>query len=65
VRILIGLLIATAAGVGMGYWAGYSSAVRSEKDYRRAMSPPAYFDDFYADPATRPTTRPLAGSSKK
>jgi hypothetical protein len=57
-RLILALLIATFAGVGMGYWHGYATAVHDQLNHAKPQTPPSYFDDYYADPATRPTTRP-------
>lgn len=53
-RLFLALLIACAGGAGMGYRHGYDSGVRSQLDHARRQMPASYFDDYYADPATRP-----------
>jgi hypothetical protein len=58
-RLLFAMLIATLAGVGMGYWHGFAEAVHRQQNYARPMFKAEEFADP-GGPATRPMTRPTA-----
>jgi hypothetical protein len=57
-RLIIALLIAALAGAGMGYSFGYARNVELKRTAAKPIFQPWEFDDYYADPATRPTTLP-------